>query len=118
MSWLPVAAASGVLAVAAGAFGAHGLKARVTPELLSAWETASLYHLLHSLALLALALYAQASGVSVRWPAGLFAAGILLFSGSIYGLVLTDLRWLGPVTPLGGLCLMAGWASLFWLASD
>ena len=114
--WITVAAVSGVLAVAAGAFGAHGLKARVTVDQLSAWSTASQYHLLHSVALLALALFAVQSGRSVQTPAVLFTAGIVLFSGSIYGLVLTEMRWLGPVTPLGGLCLMAGWVSLLLLA--
>ena len=72
--------------------------------------------ILFPVALLALSLYSAASGRSVGLPAALFALGILLFSGSIYGLVLTQLRWLGPVTPLGGLLLIAGWLSLFSLA--
>jgi uncharacterized membrane protein YgdD (TMEM256/DUF423 family) len=78
--------------------------------------TASQYHLLHSVVLLALALFAAWSGKSIRVPASLFCAGILLFSGSIYLLVLTQQRWLGPVTPLGGLCLIAGWLSLLTLS--
>ena len=114
--WIFVAAASGALAVAAGAFGAHGLRARVAVEQLQAWTTASQYHLLHSVVLLALALYAANSGRSIQWPAILLCVGIVLFSGSIYLLVLTPARWLGPVTPVGGLFLIAGWVSLLFLA--
>ena len=110
--WLGVAAVSGAIAVLAGAFGAHGLRARLTPEQLASWTTASQYHLLHSIVLLALALFAVYTGKEIRIPASLFTAGIVLFSGSIYLLVLTQQRWLGPITPLGGLCLIAGWLSL------
>lgn len=113
--WIVIAALSGALAVVAGAFGAHGLRGRVAAESLQAWTTASQYHLLHSVVLLALALYAAQSGRTVQWPATLFALGILLFSGSIYALVLTRASWLGPVTPLGGLCLIAGWLALLVL---
>ncbi len=114
--WILIAAASGALAVAAGAFGAHGLRAQATVEQLQSWTTASQYHLLHSVVLLALALYAAQSGRDVQWPAILFTVGILLFSGSIYLLVLTPLKWLGPVTPIGGFFLIAGWVSLLLLA--
>ena len=116
--WIAVASVSGALAVVAGAFGAHGLKQRLSPEQLSSWLTASQYHLMHSVVLLALGLFAATSERSVRWPACLFLAGIVLFSGSIYLLVLTRQRWLGPVTPLGGLCLIAGWLSLLSLLRD
>ena len=114
--WIVVAALSGTLAVVLGAFGAHGLERIADPSQLDAWSTASEYHLLHSVALLALALYGARSERSVRIPASLFAAGIVLFSGSIYALVLTGMSWLGPVTPLGGVCLIAGWLSLLGLA--
>lgn len=114
--WIVIASISGCLAVVAGAFGAHGLRDRVSPEQVSAWVTASQYHLLHSVVLLALALYAAKSGASIRLPGALFGTGMLLFSGSIYLLVLTDQRWLGPVTPLGGLLLIAAWLSLLTLA--
>ena len=114
--WILIAAASGALAVAAGAFGAHGLRAQATVEQLQSWTTASQYHLLHSVVLLALALYAAQSGRDVQWPAILFTVGIILFSGSIYLLVLTPLKWLGPVTPIGGFFLIAGWVSLLLLA--
>jgi uncharacterized membrane protein YgdD (TMEM256/DUF423 family) len=113
--WIAIAAALGASAVAAGAFGAHGLKAHATPDQLSAWSTATQYHLLHSVAILSLALYAASSGRSVHLPASLMGAGTLLFSGSIYLLVLTSMRWLGPVTPLGGLLLIAGWVALLAL---
>lgn len=116
MNWIAAAALLGALAVVAGAFGAHGLAERVEPRQLEAWRTAAHYALLHAAALLALALYASASGRSVRWPAGLWLAGALLFSGSIFALVLGGPRWLGPITPLGGLCLIAGWLALLPLA--
>ncbi len=116
--WIQVAAVSGMLAVVAGAFGAHGLKARVGPEQLDAWATAAHYQLMHSAVLLALGLFAAYSGRSVRLPASIFTAGMLLFSGSIYLLVLTKMRWLGPVTPIGGMLLIIGWLSLFKLGTD
>ncbi|MAI80531.1 MAG: hypothetical protein CL917_16420 [Deltaproteobacteria bacterium] len=116
--WIILAAVSGALAVAAGAFGAHGLRDRVTPDQISAWSTAAQYHLLHSVVLLALALYALNAEKSIRLPGSFFLVGTLLFSGSIYLLVLTSWRWLGPVTPLGGLLLMAGWISLLSLAKN
>ena len=111
-----VAGVLGFLSVGAGAFGAHGLRDSVTPERLSAWQTAAHYGLVHSAVLLALALYASATGRAIALPAALFTAGILLFSGSIFGLVLFELRVLGPVTPIGGVLLLAGWASLLALA--
>ena len=116
--WMIISAISGALAVAAGAFGAHGLRDRVTADQLAAWSTATQYHLIHSAVLLALALYALYADKSIRLPASLFLAGMLLFSGSIYLLVLTPWRWLGPITPIGGLCLIAGWLSLLSLARN
>ena len=116
--WMIIAAVSGALAVVCGAFGAHGLKARLEPAQLEAWTTATQYHLLHSVVLLALALFAAQSGKSIQLPAGLFSVGMLLFSGSIYLLVLTQMRWLGPVTPIGGLLLIAGWLSLLRLGGE
>jgi len=111
--WFAVGAALGALGVALGAFGAHGLKARVSAELVATWETAAKYHLLHALALLATGWACE------RWPgplpvaAGwLFIAGVALFSGSLYALVLSGQRVLGAVTPFGGLCFIAGWACL------
>ena len=114
--WIIVAACSGALAVMAGAFGAHGLKERVDADLLAVWNTAAHYHLIHSVALLALALFGAAVGKSVQLPAALFTAGMLVFSGSLYALVLSEVRVLGAVTPIGGLLLIAGWLTLILLA--
>ncbi len=116
--WIAIASLSGALAVLLGAFGAHGLRERVTPEQLASWSTATHYHLVHSALLLAVILFSLHSGKSVRLPATLLTVGMVLFSGSIYLLVLTPQRWLGPVTPVGGLCLIAGWLSLLTLTSD
>ena len=104
-----IAAALCFLAVALGAFGAHSLKATLQAhDMVNVWEKAVLYHFLHALALLVLALH----GIGSRAPAILFVAGIIFFSGSLYLLALTNVRWLGAITPLGGLCFLAGWA---WL---
>ena len=113
--WTYIAALLGSTAIFLGAFGAHGLRSRVNPEQLANWHTAANYHLMHALAVLALALFANASGQSVRLPATLFSVGVLFFSGSIYLLVLTGQKWLGPITPIGGLQMAAGWISLIRL---
>jgi uncharacterized membrane protein YgdD (TMEM256/DUF423 family) len=106
-------AASALVAVGAGAFGAHGLRARLTPDLLAVFETAARYQMYHALALLA------AAWAVTRWPgpwpvrAGwLFLAGTVVFSGSLYALALSGVRWLGAVTPLGGVAFLAGWLCL------
>ena len=97
-------------AVALGAFGAHALKETLQSSgMLDAWNKAVLYHLVHAVALVALALH----GTGNRAAYLLLAAGILLFSGSLYTMALTNVRWLGAITPLGGLCFLAGWAWLF-----
>ena len=104
-----IAAVLCFLAVALGAFGAHGLRSTLQARgMLEVWNKAVFYQFIHALALLVLALY----GTINRGACLLFVIGILLFSGSLYLLALTSLRWLGPVTPLGGLCFLAGWA---WL---
>lgn len=114
--WILVASLLGAAGVLLGAFGAHGLEQRVGADRLASWSTAVDYHLIHALALLALGLFSAATDRSVTLPASLFVGGIVLFSGSIYGLVLGAPSWLGPITPLGGLCLIAGWLSLFFVA--
>ncbi len=116
MNWILVAAIYGGLAVSAGAFGAHGLKGRLDPSQLAIWDTGAQYHLLHSVVLLALGLFQASSSRSVTLPASLFALGILLFSGSLYVLAFGSMRWVGPVTPIGGILLIAGWGSLIGLA--
>jgi uncharacterized membrane protein YgdD (TMEM256/DUF423 family) len=104
-----IAAALCFLAVALGAFGAHILKQTLeTRGMLDVWNKAVLYHFIHAIALLVLALYG-AGNRSAWW---LLFAGIFIFSGSLYVMALTNLRWLGAITPIGGLCFLAGWALL------
>ena len=104
-----IAAALCFLAVALGAFGAHALRSTLeTRGMLDVWNKAVLYHFIHAIALFALALY----GTANRGAWWLLFAGIFLFSGSLYLMALTNLRWLGAVTPFGGLCFLAGWACL------
>jgi len=101
-------------AVMAGAFGAHGLRNLVSERSLEVFQTAVTYQMYHVIALVLVALLAG-FGLSRRWlglAAGFFVAGILLFSGSLYTLVLTEIRWIGPVTPMGGVCFMIGWILL------
>jgi len=106
---LRLAAAIGFLAVALGAFGAHGLKATLEATGRAAnWETAAQYHLVHAAVLLALALREPIARLSFL----LFTAGIAIFSGSLYVLAVTNMKWLGAITPLGGLCLLGGWLAL------
>src|SRR5262245_4612907 len=111
--WFAVGAWLGALGVSLGAFGAHGLKQRVSAEMIAVWDTGARYHVLHALALLATAWAAE------RWPGALtngagwlFLAGIVVFSGSLYALALTGVRSLGAITPVGGLCLIAAWSCL------
>ena len=108
---------SGLLAVALGAFGAHALKGRLDVELLATFEVGVRYQMYHALALLAV------GWACTRWPGTavtasgwLFVAGTVVFSGSLYALALTGARWLGAITPLGGLALLAGWVCLAWAA--
>ncbi|WP_366521678.1 DUF423 domain-containing protein [uncultured Marinobacter sp.] len=101
-------------AVMAGAFGAHGLRNLVSERSLDVFQTAVTYQMYHAIALVLVALL-TGFGLSRRLlglAAGFFVVGILLFSGSLYTLVLTDLRWVGPVTPMGGVCFMIGWILL------
>ena len=109
---LLLAAVAGFTAVAIGAFGAHGLKDRVSPELLVTFEVGVRYHAYHALALLGLAAFGERLGRVGAVAAWCFAVGILIFGGSLYTLALTGQRWLGAVTPVGGLCFLAGWAAL------
>jgi uncharacterized membrane protein YgdD (TMEM256/DUF423 family) len=103
------------IGVAAGAFGAHALQDRVPPARLATWEIAVRYQLYHALALLALAWAAE------RWPtaglqasAWLFVAGVVVFAGTLYALALGAPRWFGAITPLGGVCFIAGWLLAGW----
>ncbi len=106
------------LAVALGAFGAHGLRQRLSPDMLAIFETGVRYHVYHALALLAVAWVADKNPESFANAAGwAFTLGIVVFSGSLYILSISGIRWLGAVTPLGGVALLVGWALLFLAAA-
>ncbi len=108
-----LAALLGVIGVAAGTFGAHGLAGGVTPEMLDTFETGVRYQLFHAVALIAVAVAAGSAPRRLLRAAGLaMAVGALVFSCSLYALVVTGQRWLGMITPLGGAGLLAGWALL------
>lgn len=110
--YLLIAGLLGATGVAAGAFGAHALQASVSPERIDIWETAAQYHLIHAAVILALALHSQADENRWRLPMMGFTAGVLLFSFSLYALVLTDITQLAMITPIGGLLLMLSWLVL------
>ena len=112
-TFFALGAAFGLLGVALGAFGAHGLKGTLSPDMLANFETGVRYQMYHAVGLLAVA------WAVTRWPGGLttaagwlFVVGILIFSGSLYILSVTGIRWLGTVTPIGGVALIAGWGCL------
>ena len=119
--YLLVSAISGLLSVALGAFGAHGLKKVVSPEMLAAYQTGVQYQFIHTLVLLALAILMLASKPAVvnklKWSANLMITGIVLFSGSLYTMTFMSAAggfptWLGPITPIGGLAFIMGWIFL------
>ena len=106
-------ALSGFLAVLAGAFGAHALRNRLAPDLLAIFETAARYQMYHALALIGAVWVGFRSPTPLAaWAGWLFVTGTVLFSGSLYALALTGVRWLGAITPLGGAAFLAGWACL------
>ena len=111
--WFATGALLCGLGVAVGAFGAHGLRERLAPEMLATFETGVRYHFIHALGLFAVA------WAATRWPGALvgaagwlFVAGIVIFSGSLYLLSISGIRWLGAITPIGGVCMIAGWVLL------
>lgn len=111
--WLALGAGYGFLAVALGAFGAHALKQKLTPDMLAVWRTAVEYQFWHALALVLLGLLTRQASTALTTASGAgFAIGILLFSGSLYALALSGMRVLGAITPLGGLLFLAGWLCL------
>jgi uncharacterized membrane protein YgdD (TMEM256/DUF423 family) len=106
-------AVSGFVAVAAGAFGAHALRDRLSPEMLQVFETGARYQMYHALALLFVAsVYGVPPRPAAMWAGRLFLSGTVLFSGSLYALALTGISSLGAVTPLGGVAFLAGWICL------
>ena len=111
---LRISAIVGFLAVALGAFGAHSLKELLAQNGTTAiWEKAVLYHLVHSVVLLLIATREPLAARAWR----LFLAGVVVFSGTLYVLAVTNVKWLGAITPIGGLCLLGGWLALAWSAS-
>ena len=109
---------SGRLAVALGAFGAHALESRLSADLLSTYEVGVRYHFYHALALLGVVAVISRwpeAGAAV-WAGWLFVIGTVIFSGSLYILAFTGIRWLGAITPIGGVAFIAGWACLAWVA--
>jgi uncharacterized membrane protein YgdD (TMEM256/DUF423 family) len=112
-TFLFVAAVMGFVGVGLGAFGAHGLRGRLSPEMLAVFETGVRYQMYHTLAILATAvLMARMEGRALNAAGWCFTTGIVLFSGSLYALAFTGVTMLGAVTPLGGLAFLVGWACL------
>ena len=110
---LSLAACSAMISVVLGAFAAHGLKSKLSETLLNTFQTGVQYQMYHSLALILLViLYRQMPQSLLIYSAGFMFAGIILFSGSLYMLALTQIKWFGPVTPLGGACFIIGWVLL------
>lgn len=115
-TFIVIGAAAMALGVVLGAFGAHGLKARLTPDLLAVYQTGVEYHLYHALGLILVGIlvvqFPHISGLKVGgW---LLLAGILVFSGSLYVLAISGVRWLGAITPIGGLAFIVGWLWIAW----
>lgn len=112
--YLLIAAINGFLAVALGAFGAHGLKQKLSADMLAVYQTGVQYHFYHTLALFGVALLLQQlpQSAALRWSALLFVVGIVIFSGSLYVLAISGVRWLGAITPIGGVAFLAGWILL------
>lgn len=120
MTWPALAAFALAAAVGLGAFGAHGLRDRLDAYSLGIWEKAVFYHAVHALGILVAPLLARAGLASDNgawWACLLLALGILFFSGSLYLLALSGARWLGAVTPIGGVLFIAGWVTLAWAAA-
>jgi len=117
-TFLFVGAVAGFLAVALGAFGAHGLRSRLSPEMLAVFETAVRYHIYHALAIVLVALMlGRFDGWMFRAAGWAFTVGIVLFSGSLYLLAMTGVTMLGAITPIGGIALLLGWGFLAVAAS-
>lgn len=111
--WAAFGALMMLTAVGLGAFGAHGLKNTIPADRLEVFQTGVHYQAMHALGILAVAgLSAHCDGRVIRWVWRLFATGILVFSGSLYGLAVTGMKWLGAITPIGGLCFLLGWLLL------
>jgi len=113
-----LAAFNGFLAVALGAFAAHGLSSRLSEQLLATFQTGVQYHMYHTLALIGIGILSlhYPGSTALRTSGLLFLAGIVIFSGSLYVLALSGIRWLGAITPIGGVAFLAAWGALAWFA--
>jgi uncharacterized membrane protein YgdD (TMEM256/DUF423 family) len=112
MNWTVTGSVLMALAVAAGAFGAHGLRARLDAYSMSVYEKAVFYHFVHALGILCIAILARTNAITISGAnrtAGLLLLGVVVFSGSLYALALTGIRMLGAITPIGGVAFIAGW---------
>ncbi|HEY0840591.1 MAG TPA: DUF423 domain-containing protein [Vulgatibacter sp.] len=108
--WLALGAFNALVSVAAGAFGAHGLRARLTPDLLAVFETGARYQMYHALGLVALGLFVRSGSPPLATAAGwAMLAGIVIFSGSLYALALSGVRGFGAITPIGGVAFLVAW---------
>jgi uncharacterized membrane protein YgdD (TMEM256/DUF423 family) len=117
LKWIQCASILMFLAVSLGAFGAHGLKNKLSPYLLDTYKTAVFYHSLHALALFIVAwLSTLSADPKISWAGIFFILGILFFSGSLYVLAVTEIRWIGFLTPIGGSCFLIGWLLICWLS--
>lgn len=114
-TWMTLAAAGGFIAVAVGAFAAHGVSDPKAKEWL---HTGSLYGFLHTFAVFACAVFMEVGAKKARFAPALFLSGMLIFSGSLYAMAFGAPRWFGAITPIGGLLFLAGWATLVWAARD
>ena len=117
MTWIRIGALLGGLGVVAGAFGAHGLEGTLDGRAMEVFETAAKYQMYHAPALLAVGLLTlMRRGVAVNIAGWAFTVGVLIFSGTLYALAFTGIRWLGAITPIGGLALIIGWSALAFAA--
>ena len=115
-TWLGIGSAFMFIGVGAGAFGRHALKTRLSPDLLETFEIGTRYLIIHALALILVSMLAARAGGAVQIAGVLFTAGIVIFTGSLYALALSGARWMGAITPIGGVLLLAGWLALLWTA--
>lgn len=115
LSWIQLGSLFMFLAVALGAFGSHALRSKLTEQYLEIYKTAILYHVIHALALFIVAwLTTQSNDPKIHYAGLFFTTGTVLFSGSLYLLSITEFKWLGMITPLGGVSFLLGWALIFY----